>query len=204
MPFPIPIDKMFRNFTLEREHELPFFPSHDDVRLKSKNKFWNKNEVILMSPGLVVMGGDLYSEGRGFKSRHHILDGQNISPHVFVVRSVMYFWKDKNKWKRGRGWSIFLKNSEMFDFSAFYREIAQPWRSLGREESLLACHSTKNRLFLQGNLFNFILRNNLSYCWMGELSGKPVTPLYLKSSMAQLTSTITRYLPVPILSRYKP
>ena len=28
-----------------------------------------------VSPGLVVMGGDSCSEGRGFKSQHHILDG---------------------------------------------------------------------------------------------------------------------------------
>ena len=30
------------------------------------------------SPGLVVMGGDSCSEGRGFKSQYHILDGHNI------------------------------------------------------------------------------------------------------------------------------
>ena len=30
------------------------------------------------SPGLVGMGGDSRSEGRGFKSRHRILDGHNI------------------------------------------------------------------------------------------------------------------------------
>ena len=31
-----------------------------------------------VSPGLVVMGGDSCSEGRGFESRHHILDGNDI------------------------------------------------------------------------------------------------------------------------------
>ena len=30
------------------------------------------------SPGLVVMGGDSCSEGRGFESRCYILDGHNI------------------------------------------------------------------------------------------------------------------------------
>ena len=29
------------------------------------------------SPGLVVMVGDSHSEGRGFKSRHRILDGHD-------------------------------------------------------------------------------------------------------------------------------
>ena len=30
------------------------------------------------SPGLVVMGGDSRSEGRGFKSGHRIMDGHDI------------------------------------------------------------------------------------------------------------------------------
>ena len=29
-------------------------------------------------PGLVVMGGDSYSKGRGFECRHCILDGHHI------------------------------------------------------------------------------------------------------------------------------
>ena len=33
-----------------------------------------------------------------------------------------------------------------------------------------------------------ILINNPSYCWMGKLSGKQVTPLYLKSSMLSLST----------------
>ena len=32
------------------------------------------------SPGLVVMGGDSCSEGCGFKSEHHIMDG-----HFFTL-----------------------------------------------------------------------------------------------------------------------
>ena len=39
------------------------------------------------SPGLVVMGGVSCSEGRGFKSRHCLLDGH--FPHVFVVKIGM-------------------------------------------------------------------------------------------------------------------
>ena len=39
--------------------------------------------------GLVVMGGGSRSEGCGFKSRHHILDGH--FSHVFVVKIVMMF-----------------------------------------------------------------------------------------------------------------
>ena len=54
------------------------------------------------SPGLVVMGGDSCSEGRGFESQHSILDG-----HLFVVKIVMFVWKDEKKRKRVRGWPIF-------------------------------------------------------------------------------------------------
>ena len=43
-----------------------------------------------MSPGLVVMGGDLCSKGCGFESRHHKLDGHNIFSHISVVRIVMF------------------------------------------------------------------------------------------------------------------
>ena len=46
---------------------------------------------------------------------------------------------------------------EIFEKSSV---IVHPWSSL-------------DRLFLQGNLFNFILKNNPAYCWMGKLSGKP-------------------------------
>ena len=36
------------------------------------------------SPGLVVMGGDSHSEGRGFKSQYRILDGH--FSHILVVK----------------------------------------------------------------------------------------------------------------------
>ena len=49
------------------------------------------------SPGLVVMGGDSSSEGRGFESLRRKLDGHNIFLLIFVVRIVMMFvWKDEN------------------------------------------------------------------------------------------------------------
>ena len=56
------------------------------------------------SPGLVVMGWDSCSEGRGFESQHHILDGH--FSRWFVVKIVVFVWKDENKLKRGREWSI--------------------------------------------------------------------------------------------------
>ena len=34
------------------------------------------------SPGLVVMGGGSCSEGRGFESQHHILDGHF---HIYLL-----------------------------------------------------------------------------------------------------------------------
>ena len=43
-----------------------------------------------VSPGLVVMGGELCSKGCGFESWRHIMDGHNIFSHKFVVRIVMF------------------------------------------------------------------------------------------------------------------
>ena len=56
------------------------------------------------SPGLVVMGGDSCTKGHGFESQHRILDG-HIS-YLFVVKIVLFVWKDKNKRKRGQEWHI--------------------------------------------------------------------------------------------------
>ena len=65
--------------------------------------------IILLwggSPGLVVMGGDSCSKGREFESQHRILDGHFFTFICCKICNV--FWKDKNKWKRGLGWPIFL------------------------------------------------------------------------------------------------
>ena len=43
--------------------------------------------------GLVVNGKDSVSEGRGFESRHLILDG-HVS-HIFVVKIVIIVLKDR-------------------------------------------------------------------------------------------------------------
>ena len=59
---------------------------------------------IRLATGLVVMGGDSHSEGRGFESQHRILDGH--FSQIFVVKIVV-FEKDENKRKRGQGWPIF-------------------------------------------------------------------------------------------------
>ena len=41
------------------------------------------------SPGLVVMGGDSSTDGRGFESQHHILGGH--FSRIFVVKIVLIF-----------------------------------------------------------------------------------------------------------------
>ena len=46
------------------------------------------------------MGGDSCSKGCGFESQHHLLDGH--FSHLFIVKIVMFVWKDENKRKRGR------------------------------------------------------------------------------------------------------
>ena len=43
------------------------------------------------------MGGNSCNEGRGFESQHCKMD-RKIS-HIFVVKNVMFVWKDENKQK---------------------------------------------------------------------------------------------------------
>ena len=65
------------------------------------------------SPGLVVMGGDSHTEGRGFESQCRILDGHDIFSHWFVVKNcIVCLKKTENKRKRGRDWPIFLNCDE--------------------------------------------------------------------------------------------
>ena len=64
------------------------------------------------------MGGDSCCKGRGFESRHYILDGHDIFAHWFVVKSVMCVWKDKNK---KESW---LSHLIFFSFHGFVYLIA--------------------------------------------------------------------------------
>ena len=74
------------------------------------------NNWMGVSPGLVVMGGDSCSKGREFESGHHIMDGH--FSHLFVVKIVMFVWRNETKWKRGQGWPILKKT---------YGKVAQWW-----------------------------------------------------------------------------
>ena len=53
------------------------------------------------SPSLVVMVGDSCNAGCGFKSQHRGLDWH--FSHIFVVKIVMFVWKDENKQKEEAG-----------------------------------------------------------------------------------------------------
>ena len=66
------------------------------------------------SPSLVVMGGDSYSEGCRFKSRHRILDGH--FSHIFVIQiEIIFVWKDQKQMIKEAGIGLFLK--EIFSTS---------------------------------------------------------------------------------------
>ena len=64
--------------------------THDNI-LKLLNNLIHRSQVSVFakvnfsvlggSPGLVVMGGGSRSKGRGFESRHRILDGHDIFSH---------------------------------------------------------------------------------------------------------------------------
>ena len=71
------------------------------------------------SPGLVVMGGDSHSKGRGFKSQHRILDGLDIFSHWFVVKIVLFVWKTPKINEKEAGDGPFFrrkKNQSLFNF----------------------------------------------------------------------------------------
>ena len=70
--------------------------------LRNIYSMWEKNSRFLGgSSGLVVMGGDSCSEGLGFELRPHLLDGGNIISHIFVVRILMFVWKDEKEAEDG-------------------------------------------------------------------------------------------------------
>ena len=50
-----------------------------------------KMQYSVRSPGLVVMGGDWYTEDCGFESQPHILDGH--FSYVFFVKIVLFVSK---------------------------------------------------------------------------------------------------------------
>ena len=61
---------IFYSFTTQKSRSRQIF---DDPSWRYRNMFEQREKGG--SPGLVVMGGDSWSEGRGFKSQLHILDG---------------------------------------------------------------------------------------------------------------------------------
>ena len=65
-----------------------------------------------------------------FESQHCILDGH--FSHIFVVKIVMFVWKDENKRKSGRGWPIFCKKS-----LTLLSGVEQMFREVASEDSLL-------------------------------------------------------------------
>ena len=91
----IPIRFIYILYLIKVLLPSPIFSQSKKVQLQIVNSMGG-------SPGLVVMGGDSRSKGRGFKSWRQILDGHDIFSHWFVVKIVLFVWKDRNKRKRGR------------------------------------------------------------------------------------------------------
>ena len=60
----------------------------------------------------------------------------DIFSHLFVIKIVMCVWKDENKWKRGRGFSHFLKKN---------RYVTSDW--LWTSSSFLYDHRSTIMLF---------------------------------------------------------
>ena len=64
------------------------------------------NEVRALEPGLVFMGGDSCSEGHGFQSQHHILNGIFFTYICCKNCNDVCLKRPKIDDKRGRGWPI--------------------------------------------------------------------------------------------------
>ena len=65
----------------------------------------------------MVMGGDSHSKGRGFESRHRILDGH--FSHIFVVKICNVCLKRPKINEKEARVGPFFKNKRMFVFSSF-------------------------------------------------------------------------------------
>ena len=64
--------------------------------------------------------------------------------HLFALKFLLFVWKDKNKWKRGRGWPIFLKNK-------CWESVSRERRKWEREREDCECKTTF--YFIYGFLF---------------------------------------------------
>ena len=59
----------------------------------------------------MVMGGNLGSEGYGFESRHHLLDGYFFTYICCKNCNDVSLKRPKINKKSGQGWPIFLKKT---------------------------------------------------------------------------------------------
>ena len=101
-------------------------------------QFMSNTNYFLTGAGalvyLVVMGGDSCPECREIESQHWM----EIFSHIFVLKNVIFAWKDENKWKKDRDWPIFLKKP------IFYVEVAPGVRASRCPTDLTSFPSTKN------------------------------------------------------------
>ena len=86
---------------------------------------------------------------------------------------------------------VLLSSSRLVKDDLLVMELFR-WRGVNGLPDKLGCFSIKIK--------KIALQNNLSFCWMGKLSGKPVTPLYLKRFMCWCTSQLIIKLKQVILS----
>ena len=95
------------------------------------------------SPGLVVMGGDSCSKGRGFESQRRILDGH--FSHLLVVKIVMFEKTKINEKEAGEG--PFKKISIISKAISFISMDETAWQpfSSSRQQSF----GQTNRIYAQ-------------------------------------------------------
>ena len=77
----------------------------------------DEETFVKQLPGLVVMGVDSCSEGRGFESRYCILHGHYFTLICCKICDDVRLKRPKINDKRGRGWPIFSKKTPRICFT---------------------------------------------------------------------------------------
>ena len=75
--------------------------------LKSCPKYNKSSNLVTLLGGSPGLGGDSYSEGHEFKSRHCILDGHFFTYICWKNCNNVCLKRPKINYKWGRGWPIF-------------------------------------------------------------------------------------------------
>ena len=113
LPFP---QTLARHFCSDKQVKS-YFPTLDSYWLEMYLEYSVSKSIIFLVKSFlgnfyrryvnVVMGGDSRLRGRGFESRHRILNEWHFFTYIVVKICNVYLKRSKINDKRGRGWLFF-------------------------------------------------------------------------------------------------